>query len=112
MRRTSDTISFRADSDLARLIDAAREPFGISRGDWVRGVILGHLHRGDTQHVDEQLSDLRRTLEELNAESRETRSALPRMLFAVLTMLGQVQVEDAKRVVQKVFSAIESNSAR
>jgi len=104
MKHPSDTISFRADTELARLIDSAREPFGISRGDWVRGVVLGHLHRGDTTDVNDQLADLRTTLERLLDDVRQSQQGLSRMLFAVLTLIGRMPPEEAKAIVHKVYS--------
>jgi len=105
MKRPSDTISFRADSDLTRLIDSAREPFGISRGDWVRGVVLGHLHRGDAQELNDQLADLRTTLDRLLEDVRQSQQGLSRMLFAVLTLIGRMPPEEAKAIVHKVYSS-------
>jgi len=46
-KHQTETVSFRADSMLLDLIDARRRPFGISRGEWVRGAITSYLNDSD-----------------------------------------------------------------
>jgi hypothetical protein len=103
MKRSSETISFRADTDLARLIDTARSPFGISRGDWVRGVVIAQLHRGEASDLDVHVTDLRKTLEELQTDAHRLQTQGRRMMFTLLTLLGHVPSDEAKTIVQKVF---------
>jgi len=103
MTRLSESITFRADSDLAQQIDAAREGFGISRGDWVRGAIINHFRQNSTDDLNSQLVDLRQTLTHLDREASRTNAQLKRVTFMILTIIGRVSVDEAKAIVCKVF---------
>ncbi len=103
MKRRSDTVSFRADEELLRLIDEARKPFGISRGDWVRGVVQSQVFGGKSEVDLAQLATLAGHQEELAESVGRLNVALPRILFAVLTQVGQLDAEQAKEIVRKTL---------
>jgi hypothetical protein len=103
MKRSSETISFRADKELARLIDESRCPFGISRGDWVRGVVIARVQGNDALERDAQITDLRRTLDEMQVDAQRLQSQIRRVTFTLLTILGQGPQDEAKAIVHKIF---------
>ncbi len=105
MKRRTQTVSFRVDQDLARLIDAARGPFQISRGDYVRAIVHAELVRDRGGSGDPALIDIQEQLGELLGESREVRECMERMLYATLTMIGKLPAETATAAVRKVFGA-------
>lgn len=110
MKRRTETVSFRIDQDLARLIDEARGPFQISRGDYVRAVVHAELLRGRNRQVDHTLVDIQEQVAELLIESRETREGMERMLFATLTLIGKHPTEVATAAVRRVFGMERESS--
>ena len=103
MTRLSESITFRADSDLAQKIDAAREAFGISRSDWVRGAIINHFRQSTPEDLNLQFVDLRQTLTHLDAETSRTTAQLKRITFMILTIVARVSADEAKAIVRRVF---------
>lgn len=103
MKRKSETISFRVDENLARLIDESRSVFGTSRGDFVRSVLISHLHQADARMIADQLLELREDVEAVRAECVGASSAQRRVLYIVLTVLGQLPVDEAQDIVRRVF---------
>ena len=95
------TISFRANPDLLRLIDEAREPFGISSGEWVRGVVSAHL-RSDKPDPNRE-TEIHSMLEHLAADQQLTRTGLMRLAYVLLTDRGTRSPEEAKGIVQRCF---------
>ena len=87
--------------DLLRLIDEAREPFGASPGEWVRGVVSNHLQSGRPD-LDRE-SCVRSTLEQLVSEQQLTRSGLMRLASVLLTDRGTRSPANAKEIVQRCF---------
>jgi uncharacterized protein (DUF1778 family) len=103
MKRKSETISFRVDENLARLIDESRSVFGTSRGDFVRGVLISHLHQADARMIADQLLELREDVEALRAACAGAQTAQRQALYVVLTVLGQRPVDEAQGIVRRVF---------
>src|SRR4051794_37255624 len=103
MKRRTETVSFRADEELLRLIDAARKPFGISRGDWVRGITQAELLGGKGQLDLAPLTALQTGHDELAEGVGKLNIGLARVLFVVLTHVGQMDAETAKEIVRKAL---------
>lgn len=103
MKRKTQTVSFRADEETLRLIDQARKAFGISRGDWCRGVIHSELFASKSQVDPDLLSTLHAGHEELADGLGKLNVGLPRVLFVLLTQLGQIDAEQAKEIVRKTL---------
>lgn len=109
MKVRTETVSFRADPDLLKLIDDQCQRFGISRGNWVRGVVLAHLHRSanpvdpvDLGPVERKLDGLERLLDLLKTD-------LARSLFFVLTRVGEMPVGEAREFVRSKFTEHEAD---
>ena len=100
MRTHSETVSFRVDQDLLRLIDKERSRFGISRGSWARGAIVSHLHHlpGATdeqksQNLDERFDALESLLDSLAGD-------VAKSLYFILTRVGEMSTEEAKDLIR------------
>ena len=100
MSRQKHTISFRIDDELAKLLDEARAPFGLSRHEWARGVLIAWLQRTEEAELNSELIDLRHELSQLEPAFEQS---LARLLFAMLTVGGNVPTGDAKEVVKQIF---------
>ena len=109
MKRRTETVAFRIDEELGRLIDKAREPFQISRGDYVRAMAHAELLRARDGRGD-SLVDIQEQLGELLSESRDLREGLERMLFATLTMIAKIPPETATMAVRRVFGTERESS--
>lgn len=103
MRTRSETVSFRADDELLKQIDAECAEFKISRGHWVRGVVLAHFHRRESAITQDDLSDLLRRLEHLAGQLDDIRPSVARSLYFVLTRVGNVPADAAKELVRSKF---------
>lgn len=108
MKTHSEPVSFRASAQLLKQIDARREPFGISRGDWVRGVVLQALSSQDASTLASQIDALTATLGDISDETRGFKRDLARSLFLVLVHAGSLSSEDARKIVQeKLLSRVK-----
>ena len=101
MRKTSATISFRIDEDMLRLLDETRKPFGISRGEWARGVVIAHLMRHDQMAIVEQVADLRALVEQLSSLATATHTNVARSLIVALTLIGKLDLDAAKQIARE-----------
>jgi hypothetical protein len=100
MRKRSQVVSFRADEDLLRLLDQERGNFEISRGALVRGITQAHFHARDDEPILALLNDIRDNDARLDAEIVKLQTNLARVLFALLTVVGEMSSEDAKQIVR------------
>ena len=103
MKRRTQTVSFRADEDTLRLIDEKRKAFGISRGDWVRGIVQTQLFSEPGQADLAQLDALAAQQIEIADGVGKLNTAMARVLFAVLTQVGELDAEAAREIVRKVL---------
>lgn len=104
MKRRSETISFRVDSQLAKKVDEVCRVFPISRGEWVRGLVTTHLYQLDGEDQDDRLRQIEETLAELSIENQRTQTLLKQMLFVILTVGCGVSSEDATRSIRKILA--------
>jgi len=105
MKRRSETISFRVDSQLANRVDEACQMFPISRGEWVRGLVTTHLYQLHGEEQNDRLRQMEEALAELSIENQRTQTLLKQMLFVTLTVGCGVSSEDATRSVRKVLAS-------
>lgn len=103
MRRKTQTISFRIDEELARMIDQSRSLIKSSRGEFVRGVVISHLHQTDATMITDQILELRQDVESLALAHEQGKTIQRRILFAILTVIGKLSPEDAKATIGRVF---------
>lgn len=103
MRTRSETVSFRADDELLKQIDAECDEFKISRGHWVRGVVLAHFHRRESAITHDDLAELFRRVDELTGQVAALRPELARSLFFVLTRVGNLSSDAARDLVRSKF---------
>jgi hypothetical protein len=100
MKKHSEIISFRAHEDLLRLIDQDRMAFGLSRGAWVKGVVLAHIHGKGNEPIIALLGDLEQGVDRVDAEVAKLQTNLGRVLFATLTAIGKMDPAKAKEIVR------------
>ncbi len=103
MKSTSEPVSLRLSTAVLAQIDARRAPFGISRGDWVRGVVMQTLNGGDSAAVSAQLDGLATAVQEIQEAFDGSRRDLARLLFLLLTELSDITADDAKQLVVSRF---------
>ena len=103
MKTRSETVSFRADCDLLKMIDHECERFGISRGSWVRGLVIASCHGGDHEREADDLAPLIEKLHEIESQCNALKSDTARSLYFVLTMIGNIPKDEAKELVRSKF---------
>ena len=100
MSNQKHTISFRIDDEQARQLDDARKPFGLSRHEWSRGVLLAWLNNSEDVELNQQLIALQ---DELSSLEPELDRKLSRLLFALLTVGHGLTPVEAKATVEELF---------
>lgn len=110
MKSTSEPVSLRLSAAVLAQIDARREPFGISRGEWVRGVVMQSLNGGDSAAVSAQLDGLAAAVQDIQRAADGGRKDLARLLFLLLTELGDMGADDAKQLVVSRFLTTKRES--
>lgn len=103
MKNRSETVSFRLNSEVAQLVDRARGPFGISRGEWVRGLVINHLQNDQIDKLAEELIQLRRTILDIHADSQSLHDSLRRFACVLLKQSEPLTPEMAEEGVRKIF---------
>lgn len=101
MKRQKHTISFRIDDELAKRLDQARAPFGLSRHEWSRGVLTAWLNREEESELNSELIEIRDRLEQLD---QSTEQGMSRLLFVILTVGLNVPANDAKEALRSLFA--------
>ena len=93
-------ISFRIDDELAEQLDDARKPFGLSRHDWARGVLVAWLTKSEEIELNQELISLKHEMEQFEPKLE---LLLSRSLFTILTVGLNVDANDAKAAVEEIF---------
>ncbi|MFN9721637.1 MAG: hypothetical protein ACK58H_00195 [Planctomyces sp.] len=103
MKTASEPVSFRASTAMLSQIDARRKPFGISRGEWVRGIVMQHLSGADATALSGQLDGLAATVSELQRAQSTAKNDMARQLYLLLIELGGRDPEQARELVVNRF---------
>ncbi|MCY2990843.1 MAG: hypothetical protein NTY19_23645 [Planctomycetota bacterium] len=100
MRRKTTPICFRAPEDLLSRVDEERKPFGISRGDWVRGAISARLFVAKPGPDAAQMEELAQSVHRLEDEIATLKTNQARVLYILLTSIGALDPETAEEIVR------------
>lgn len=100
MRPPTETVSFRADAELLKLIDAERARFDLSRGHWVRGIIESHLLQPNRQFDPAPILD---RMEAFERHFTDVRQDTAKALYFILTRIGKFPGEQAKELIRAHF---------
>ena len=103
-RAATTTISFRVNAETRSMIDAARKPFNISPGEYVRGIIIQSLDQRLGQGQIDDAVELRQAVSDLMAENQSLQQSLRRLSFVLLTRLGDMPADAAREAVRHIFS--------
>lgn len=102
MRRRTIPISFRVDEDVLRRIEDECKPYGISRGDWVRGVVISRLHAADQTELLAQLEHLIGGVSELHVLVSRGKEFQERSFAAMLHHVGNLDLEEVRQILRQV----------
>ncbi|TWU62363.1 hypothetical protein V7x_40920 [Crateriforma conspicua] len=106
MSTPSETISFRLPGELVRKLDKQRDPFGDSRGDYSKRIVITHLQRDQHDEVGQQILELRQSValldDDLNDHSTSVMRAVRRLAFALLTSSEPLSVDKARELVRHI----------
>lgn len=108
MKRATKTISFRVNHEVAGLIETARKPFGLSAGEYVRGIITHSLDSFGSSSTESDLTEIRQAMAELTAENIALQQCLRRLAFVLLTRTGDLTPEAARDAVRQIFQHQET----
>lgn len=101
MRRRTETVSFRASEDLLRRIDEERTPFGISRGDWVRGVITARMFMEKADALADEIAGIAGAVHRTEEELTKLKANLARAVYLVITCVSDIDPEQARDLVRE-----------
>ena len=101
-RERSETISFRLQSALVRLVDQERARVGnISRGDWVKGLVSNHLYHEQHENFAGQFAELHEILESLRGSHQELRKLGLRSVQLLLATIADIDSKEAKQLIRR-----------
>jgi len=105
MTRPTETVSARFDCETLRTLDKAREPFGDSRGEYMRRAVMSHLYRDESQYIRAELAELR--ISSARNESRlvATLASLKKLTLLLLSVDSPISVDEAKQFVVDIFAS-------
>ena len=103
MAKPSETVSVRLDTETLRLLDQTRDPFGDSRGEYVRRTVVAHLLRDEEQHVHTQIAELRMSNAALEEQLGNMVTALKRLAFLLFSFDGPVSADEAMQLIGNIF---------
>lgn len=102
MRRKTTPISFRVDEETLRRIDELSKSYGISRGDWVRGVVIARLHESDHSELLAQLEHVVSLLQEASVAQTKFKDVQERSLVALLRHAAHLDGDELRQVFRSV----------
>jgi len=91
-------ISFRVDQSTLTQLEARAIECGVSVGVFARGIVVSEIHR-PLNEVGDLLSGLEEKLVELQQDIEELKTRQARSLYYVLTSVGTMQPDTAKKLV-------------
>lgn len=100
MRTHSETVSFRADTELLKSIDEACNRFGLSRGSWVRGVVVSKTLESNEPRDTVIPEEMQQQIDFIQNELRELRITVARSTLMLLTKIGNMPGEEARQLVR------------
>lgn len=107
MRTPSETISIRMDQEQLKLLDRRRHPFGDSRGEHIKRMIIDQLLRVEQTQLSDNIVRLRAALDEV--DDRQDRGMtklnenLRRLTYVLLTTAGGLVADEAEQAARRVF---------
>ena len=103
MSRPSETISARFDNETLKALDEARRPFGDSRGEFMRRMILAQLQRDEGQWLRDELGEIRASSAEMETQLSDMITSLKKLSLLLLSLDRPVDLSQARKMVQRVF---------
>ena len=105
MKRRTEIVSFRADEPLLKRIDSARKPLILSRGEWVREVVITRFHDvDDVQQWPELANALLQADERHTLQIEQLYVNVRRQFIILMTQMG-VPLEQAKEIARCKLSS-------
>lgn len=102
-RQPTETIATRFGHDTLGLLDKARKPFGDSRGDHMRRLVIAMLERDTDSELIRRLEELQASVANLEIEVQKNQRSMRRMLYAILVTIGDVNASHAHEIAGKLF---------
>ena len=106
----SESISFRLSAELLRKLDKKRDPFGDSRGEYSKRIVMADLLRQQDDSDAQQILELRQAValvdDDLQEHSDAVLTAVRRLAFAVLTSTRPLPSDEAREIVRQIAPSI------
>ena len=74
--------------------------FELSRGAWVRGIIMAHVFRDEEPRVADLPEELQQSVDEIKQQLEELRMNLAKAILIVLNTVGDIQIDEAREIVR------------
>ena len=103
MSRPTETVSARFDCETLKTLDQARRPFGDSRGEYMRRMVMSHLHRDESQAIRDELAELRASSAQLEMQLAATVTSLKKLTLLLLSTEHPMEIAQARHLIANVF---------
>lgn len=111
MPRSSETISIRLNQNLIRLLEGRAKPYGDSKGEHAKRLLIGMLTQNDQTELNDQILRIREALDRVedqqDLQSHELTGNLRRLSFVLLSTLAGMSSNDVEATVKRIFQSIE-----
>ena len=107
MSRPTETVSFRMDQELLKIVDKRRKAFGDSRGEFLKRIVIRVLLEHDHTEICDQILRVREAVDRLEdqqeAHNHELTGHLKRLSFVLLSSLAEMPSDDIEITIKRIF---------
>lgn len=110
MGASSENVSFRLKQELLRKLDQQRDPFGDSRGEYARRLVIAELNGVRDESLLNQFVEFRQLVaaidDEIHVSKVAFKDAIQKLTFVMLTSSDGLPAAEAKQIAQRVVGTV------
>ena len=109
MSRPTETVSFRMDQEILKIVDKRRKAFGDSRGEFLKRIAIRVLLKHDHTEMNDQILLVREAVDRLEdqqeLQNHELTGHLRRLSFVLLSSLAEMSSHDIEVTIKRIFKS-------
>lgn len=107
MLRPSETISIRLDQELLKLVDRRRQPYGDSRGEYLKRIVIDSLTGQQEVETADQILRIQEAVDRLedqhDLQASNLTGSLRRLSFVLLSTVAGMSGDDIEMTIKRIF---------